>query len=624
MSLIAELKRRNVIRVGIAYLVASWLLLQITDVVGPILQWPDEFARYLLFLLIIGLLPALVFAWVFEWTPEGVRRESELENTQPVTRRTGRKLDRAISVALVLAVGFLLVDKFVLTPPGPAPLEQAAVSEETAVEPSGSLAANAKSVAVLPFVAMSNGPDDDYFADGLTEEIINALTQVPDLLVTARTSAFHFKGENLPVADIATQLGVAHVVEGSVRRAGERLRITAQLVRAVDGFHLWSETYDRRAEDTFAVQSDIAEQVARALNVFLDDALRERMHRVGTRNVEAFIALQKGIEDYERAHREPNQISLLRRANSHFDQVIERAPELFQASVYHGDLFSHILISEAAGRVNGEITDDDVNQAPIALANDYRRASRHARSESQRRGADFTAALFFGPWRGLESMGMQAANTNGCEAVIWLQLILPMIRQPQDVSGAFERMMACDPLRGSPAAHGSGSRLWLGRADQAMHIAERSLGIIENPLLYRHFALALAFTGDAEAAERTVNNRIRTEDELWLAQSMLAAIRGDAAQAEAYQSRYLIGFGPNDQASLVMEALRGNRGETNRLASLIDTRPFGHVALLQAIYFCLCGAPFDLESTPAFAALLAESSLVWPPAKPYPLPLKDW
>jgi TolB-like protein len=628
VKLYEELKRRNVLRVGAAYLVGSWLLLQIIDVVGPILHLPESFARYLLFLLIVGLLPALIFAWVFELTPQGVRRESEVDPARSTTRYTGRRLDRAIIVTLALAVSVLLFDRLVLDGTDQTqPASSTATSmtgAPTADERRPAAAPAAGSVAVLPFVAMSSGPDDDYFTDGLTEEIINALAQVPDLLVTARTSAFHFKGQNLPIADIAVQLGVAHIVEGSVRRAGDQLRITAQLIRAADGFHVWSETYDRRTEDTFAVQTDIAEQVARALNVFLDDALRERMQQVGTRNVEAFIAFQKGVELYERAHREPNQISLLRQANVHFDRVIETAPELFQASVYHGDLFSHMLISTAAGQVNGEISNDDVSSAPIALADDYRRASRHAGTESQKRSADFTGTLFFGPWRGLESMGLLAATTNGCEVVLWLHLIGPLIRETDAVLGAFERMMACDPLRGSPAALAVGSLLWSGRADEAIRTAERKRGTIDNPQLFRHLALAYAVSGDTESAKRTVNSQVRTEDERLVTRSMLAAIGGDAAQAEAHQSRYLVGSGPNDLGSLVLEALRGNRGEANRLASLIDARPFGHVALLQAIYFCLCGAPFDLAATPNFAALLEESSLSWPPVKPYPLPLKGW
>jgi TolB-like protein len=471
---------------------------------------------------------------------------------------------------------------------------------------------------------MSNGPDDDYFADGLTEEIINALAQAPDLLVTARTSAFHFKGKNLPVADIAAQLGVAHVVEGSVRRAGDQLRITAQLVRAKDGFHLWSETYDRRTEDTFALQVDIAEKVARALNVLLDDALRERMQWVGTRNVEAFIAFQKGIEYYERAHREPNQISLLRQANVHFEQAIENEPELIDAYQFHADLYSHILISRAAGQIDGEITDVDQARAPTALARDYDRATRYSRTTGPLGNAAFDSAMLFGRWRGLDLLGMQNALLPGCEPALWLHVIAPLSSNPATLLGAFRDMATCDPLRVRPMVHTVGIGLWMGDLDAAIMQARHSLAKAEHPSLSRHLVVALALSGETEEAATTATGMIRNEDELLLALSILAAIRGDTETAGRYQDSYLGKYGPNDREALVLEASRGNRGEANRLAAAIDARTFGHVVLLQAIYDCLCGAPFDLDATPAFAAMLSDSGLAWPPATPFDFPLKEW
>ena len=631
MAFFEELKRRNVFRVGLAYLVGSWLLLQIVDVVGPILGMPESAVRYILFLLIVGLLPALAFAWVFEWTPEGVKRDSEIDHSPSVARQTGRKLDRAIIVILALAVGLLLFDKLVLSEADPVsvPTEasgtRAANREDHREGMSSAPASNArKSVAVLPFVTMSNGPDDDYFADGLTEEIINGLAQVPDLLVTARTSAFHFKGRNLPVAEIAAELGVAHVLEGSVRRAGEQLRITAQLVRAEDGFHLWSETYDRRTKDTFAVQTDIAEKVANALNVYLDDALRERMRWVGTRNVEAFIAFQKGIGWYERAHQEANQIGLLRQANVHFEQAISQEPGLIDAYQYHADLYSHMLITQAAGQLDGEITDADLARAPAALAQDYERAASNSRTPAQRGNAAFDSSLLFGHWRGLDSLGLQNAGLPGCEPALWLHLAAPLSSEPEVLLDAFRQMAACDPLRSRPMVHQVGIGLWLGRIDQALGQARQSLARAEHPSLSRHLSLALAFRGEAREAVATANGMIRNEDELLPVLSMLAAIRGDAEAARQYQDDYLAKYGPNDMDALVLEAVRGNRGEANRLTAGIDARPFGHVVLLQAVYDCLCGAPFDLDATPAFAGMLAESGFAWPPAKPFDLPLKDW
>jgi len=234
-QLFQELKRRNVFRVAIAYLAVAWLVIQVSDIVLDNIAAPAWLMKALLFFLAIGFPIAALFAWAYEMTPEGIKREKDVDRSVSITQDTGQKLNRTIIAVLVAAVGFLLVDKFMLQEAAP----------ETAVTD--------KSVAVLPFVAMSRGQDDEYFADGLTEEILNSLTRVPELLVTARTSAFHFKGQDIPVPEIAATLGVAHVVEGSVRRDGERLRVTAQLIRAADGFHLWSRNYDRETADTFGV-----------------------------------------------------------------------------------------------------------------------------------------------------------------------------------------------------------------------------------------------------------------------------------------------------------------------------------------------------------------------------------
>ena len=223
----------------------------------------------------------LIFAWAFELTPEGIKLEKEVDRDDSITSQTGRKLDRTIIVVLALALAWFAWDKFASAPesgPVTAMVNETAVQApetETNAEPSN------KSVAVLPFVAMSSGPDDEYFADGLTEEILNSLAQLPELLVTARTSAFSFKGQDLPIDDIAAKLGVRHVVEGSVRRSGDRLRVTAQLIRADDGFHLWSENYDSTSDDAIAVQENIAERIATALNVVLDDEKRDAMRRAG-------------------------------------------------------------------------------------------------------------------------------------------------------------------------------------------------------------------------------------------------------------------------------------------------------------------------------------------------------
>jgi len=271
VSLFEELKRRNVFRVGIAYGVVSWLLLQVIATVVPILDLPGWVAKLTLLALALGFIPTLIFAWAYELTPEGIKPEAEVDRTQSIRPQTGRKLDRIIIAFLVLALGYFAWDKFAdkaeMGPDTFSSAEKATIAANEAENVSGPI--SEKSIAVLPFVNMSSDPEQEYFSDGITEEILNRLAGVRGLQVAARTSAFSFKGHNQDVREIAQLLGVGNILEGSVRKADGQVRITAQLIRASDGFHLWSESYDRKLENIFAIQDDIASQIAAALEISL-------------------------------------------------------------------------------------------------------------------------------------------------------------------------------------------------------------------------------------------------------------------------------------------------------------------------------------------------------------------
>jgi len=285
MGLIEELKRRNVFRVAIAYGFASWLLLQVGDIVLETVAAPDWTMKALLAALLLGFPLAVLFAWVFEMTPEGIKRESEIDRSQSVTPQTARRLDVAIIIVLVLALGYFVVDKFVLRAAGPPSVESAssAAAAPGSSALAGAVPANAtgsteaaagaappeNSIAVLPFVNLSSDPEQEFFSDGISEELLNVLAQYPGLRVAARTSSFQFKDQNQDVAEIARLLRVEHVLEGSVRKAGNRLRITAQLIEAQNGYHLWSQTFDRELDDVFAIQDEISAAIGEALRVEL-------------------------------------------------------------------------------------------------------------------------------------------------------------------------------------------------------------------------------------------------------------------------------------------------------------------------------------------------------------------
>jgi len=246
MSFWKELSRRNVVKVGIAYAVAAWLIIHPVDIVFPILHLPEWSITLVAAFLIICFPFVLIFSWVYEVTPKGLRKTKEVPVSKSTTHVTGRKLNYIIIGLLVVAVALLVFDNFYLDRRTTETKQTPAVSD---------VAKTQKTIAVLPFVDLSSNSDQGYFVDGLSEELLNTLAQIPDLGVIARTSSFSFKGSGKTIQEIAKVLGVENILEGSVRKAGNALRITAQLVRASDGLHLWSKTYDKE----FKVEKDSEE-----------------------------------------------------------------------------------------------------------------------------------------------------------------------------------------------------------------------------------------------------------------------------------------------------------------------------------------------------------------------------
>lgn len=319
MSFFEELKRRNVFRVGVAYAVTAWLILQFTEVLMEILELPGWVGKTILVLLAVGFVLALMLAWAFELTPEGVKKESEVDRSQSQTAKTGRKLDYAIMALLAVGLLYFIWESRFRTE-AEAPAIAAPLVEETATAARLPLEPNAQpnSIAVLPFINMSGDADNEFFSDGVSEEILNVLARIPELKVAARTSAFAFKGTNSNISEIARELKVSNILEGSVRKSGNQVRVTAQLIKADDGFHLWSDTYDRQLDNIFAIQDEIARAIADNLKVTLKLEAGESGNLTGTTSLEAYEYYLQGmakwhlrtpdnlfsaIEDFDRAIR---------------------------------------------------------------------------------------------------------------------------------------------------------------------------------------------------------------------------------------------------------------------------------------------------------------------------------
>jgi len=284
MSFIAELRRRNVFRVGIAYAIVAWLILQVIDVVMPIMALPEWVGKAILLLLLIGLPLAIVFAWAYELTPDGIKRERDVDRSRSITHKTGRKLDFVIIAVLSFAVLFFALDKFLWA------------NLETPTVGGGD---SRRSIAVLPFVNMSGDKEQSYFSDGISEEILNSLVRVPGISVASRTSSFTHRGELQSIPEIAAELDVLFVLEGSVRKAGNQIRITAQLIDAENDRHMWSNTYDRELADIFVVQSEIANAITTSLKSALgiEDAGAVPI-RTLTANMDAYDLYLKGNDAF--------------------------------------------------------------------------------------------------------------------------------------------------------------------------------------------------------------------------------------------------------------------------------------------------------------------------------------
>lgn len=450
MKLFAELSRRNVIRVAIAYGVASWVLLQIVDVIAPIFELPAWAPKLIFIILAVGLVPALLFAWAFELTPDGIRKESEVDRSGSIANHTGRKLNYIIVATLVVAVVMLLVERQW----GPAPdSTQASVTETED---------GAKSIAVLPFVNMSSDAEQEYFSDGITEEILNSLASVKKLKVAGRTSSFAFKGQNDDLRRIGEALGVEHILEGSVRKSGDQVRITAQLIRVDNGFHMWSETYDRELVDVFAIQDEIANEILNQLKsqLLADDAVVAEGQRTDPEVYELYLRAKQRM--YTRVGTE------IEIAVTELDRAIQLDPQYAPAFAQRG-IATMLLSEQQYGSIpNDEATrrgkrfvdqalslDDSLAEAWAALG------LYHTRSPAQSEQA--VDAL----------MKALSINPNLIDASNWLQISLQSLG---DFKGSLQILVDIaerDPLYRPAFANAIQTFNGFGRKDKAEAMLRR-------------------------------------------------------------------------------------------------------------------------------------------------------
>lgn len=528
LAFFAELRRRNVYRAAVFYAGAAWLLVQIATQVFPFFDIPNRAVRVVVIAALIGFPFAMLFSWFYEWTPEGIKRESEIDRSESITRQTGKTLDRWIIAVLGLAVVLLLTDKFALRK------DASAITD--------------KSIAVLPLANSTGDPANEYFSDGVSEELISSLSRLSNLKVIGRTSSFQFKGKTEDSKTIGEKLGVVYLLEGSVRKSANRVRISVELVKSADGASVWSETYDRELKDIFAVQSEIAGAVASQLKVAL---LGNNAHAAQTptaatpsnRNVEAYNALLQGNYYFLRQTADD-----FHKAIGYYEEAIRLDPRYALA---------YAKLSAANTLLNGNFG------GPEATANETRKKARAA--------ADTALAL--------EPALGEAHYARG------------LILAPVDLNLAeaeYRRAAELSPQDANTARALCTLNASFGRLDQAVDFGRRA--VVLDPLSSAsRFYLARALTGQGafDEAEATLRKAIELQPQAshtYMQLATLQILRGNAAAAIALAQQETDPFWRNYALALAYFA-HGDRAEADaQLKKLIDENAYSGGSQIAIVY----------------------------------------
>ncbi len=459
MSLFEELKRRNVFRVAIAYLAGGWLLIQIVETVFPAFGLGDFSVRVTVIVFAIGLIPTLIIAWAFELTPEGLKKDSDVDRSQSFTPQTGKKLDRIIMLVLALALGYFAFDKFVLDPARDAAIARAAVEEARKMDRES--ISSDHSIAVLPFVNMSAYANNKYFSDGLSLELHNRLAEIPELKVSGQPSIRSLMARGATIAEIGEELRVAHVLEGSVRKDGDRIRITVQLVKTDNNNQVWSETYDRTLTDIFVTQDEIAAAVVHGLNVSILGALLTQQETL-PEVYDLYLQGRSFIHQRDNESLE-NALTLLQQA-----LVID--PDYAPAWVALNITYTYLTFSGTLTNVEGaQLAHTAVDRA---LAIDSNMASAWA-------ARAYLLKAFDGDWTGAQNAIDRAIKldpNNGSIRAVAASLANTLGQFPRAIT-LLEQNIALDPLNLSTLSSLARAYSTAGRYDEAIKLGERMLSV---------------------------------------------------------------------------------------------------------------------------------------------------
>ena len=594
LHLFEQLKQRNVFRVAALYLVVCWLILDPVHVVFHMLEVPAWANRLVLMLMAAGFPLALIFSWVYEITPEGLKPTVAVPHGQSVRRLTGRRLDRAIIAVLALALAYFVVDKFWTARRAPAaPVTHVDARPADA----GVFAPPPHSIAVLPFVNLSGDKQQEYFSDGLTEELLNSLSRIAELQVAARTSAFSFKGKDTDLGTIARKLNVGTVLEGSVRRSDRTVRVTAQLNNAVTGFHMWSQTYDRDLGDVLKLQTDIADAVTGALKVALLGGTAAKVELGATHNTGAFDAYLRGLK----LARTTTTREECGAPNDAFTEAIRLDPEYALAYASRA-----LIVWECASHYTGDW------RLPAIAASTRADAERAiALAPALAEGYVALAALEAGllDFAAAESACAHAlAVAPGNDRALYQcsRLAGEMGHADAAISGA-RRGVALDPL--NPASHRAlGDTLRYGRRyDEAIAAYQDSIAVDPEHSAEAHARRGLAYLLAGNLTQAQSECEVKPDYyESWLCQALTYHRLGRRDAAAAALAR-LVGLG-GDGASYQYAEIRLQWGErAAALEWLEKARRLGDPGL---IYLKVDSLLDPIRTEPRFLAI--EQALRFP------------
>jgi TolB-like protein len=598
-SLFSELKRRNVFRVGIAYIVVAWLIVQVLDVMLPTFGAPDWVQKVLILIVGLGLPISLLFAWAYEMTPQGVMKTEDVDRSDSITSSTGQRLNYVVIAVLIMALGFFIWER-----------QQVAVDAGSSVSDTSQSVADInldkRSIAVLPFVNMSSDPEQEWFADGLTEELLNSLARTADLLVAARTSSFKFKDSQEDIPTIAAALGVAHVLEGSVRRSGDRLRVTAQLIRAADGFHLWSQTYDRDPADVIAVQEDLAIAIANALETAMDPAALAQMVSMGTSSVPAYEAYLEGLSLITKSS-QTGEESLILEARNAFGIALELDPGFSKAYAEVADFYSMQLRVTTLG---SSLTSDDPSELQRKYEDAIRRAIATTSDEVQQSAYEADLSLTSLKYvQALNRINEVIRNRPNDRDALELKsaILIPMGRREESAAVQSELLAIsgddADELQSRVVGF-----VFSDSVDSALPVITRALGLYpNNPNMAYQFHRALMWAGQYDEARPLLE--IIRGSEMDAVNALIADARQSCADNDYAATRKLYDeILISNQGTTVPFLAHYLFGEVEEANALL--RPYHDSDDLIALASYLNYPFFDAAYFPKLQAILDEQGIV--------------